>query len=126
MLVLPASNCKVVKVQRPNATVAAADDFSPAIVEAAADEILFEGRADGNLYQADSITSNGEEVTVVAVRKLVLPAVAELKLNDLAIVQQSGVTGLRAYRITSLGLDSSALLGGGVYLCTVQETELPA
>jgi hypothetical protein len=121
MKALPASNCKVLKIERVSAAVVAADDWSAAEIDDPTTAIVFEGRADGNLYQADSITSSGNEVTIVAVRKLILPAVAELELGDIATVEQRGVTGLRGYRITSLGLDSSELQGGAVYSCTVQQ-----
>ena len=118
---LPAKNCSVVSVVRPTAEAKAAivDDWAAESVDQASESsVLWAGRADCMLFQADVLQSTGSEVNVITSKRMLLPELCELRIGDRLTVIQRGQPE-RIYQVTGLFLDSSDV--SSIYSLTVQE-----
>lgn len=118
---LPTKNANVLGVYRLQPVAAVADDWELANSPELDDpEVLWQGRADCVLFQSEVIQSTGSEVNIISAKRMLLPAVCELKIDDRILVAQRGVAD-KTYRVTGLFLDTSDFHGTSIYSLTVSE-----
>lgn len=119
---LPTKNASVTAVHRQQAAVAAADDWEVVALEDPSDELLWQGRADCVVFQSEVLQSTGSEVNVVTAKRMIVPAMCDLQIDDRLTVQQHGIAD-KTYRVTGLFLDTSEFHGTSVYALVVQEVK---